>query len=415
MLEADGFATRAVAQRLRSCVFGRYLDTFCAKLAEIGYKRLTIRQKLWQVSGLARWMRRSRLALGHLDERSIDRFVDARRQRGLTSLGFRATALLLLEHLRAVGVVRMADPPLNDSPAHALLSRYEGYLRRERGLTECTIVGYRRFVGAYVAECLDRNAPRLGSLSPSDVREFLLARVRRLHPRQAQQMGTALRSFLRFLFLRGEIATDLSLSVPTVRRWQLSGVPRHLATRDVERLIRSCDGSSATGRRNRAILLLLARLGLRACEIRSLELGDLHWREGEITVRGKGLVHDRLPLPPDVGEALAQYLRKDRPRGGSRRVFICRRAPYRGFGHSSTVTTIVARALARAGLAPPTRGAHLLRHSLATTMLRRGASLSEIGQVLRHRSANTTEIYAKVDFDALRAVATPWPTARGAR
>jgi site-specific recombinase XerD len=414
MLEEDGFARPAAAQRLRSCVFGRHLDAFCAKLAETGYKRLTIRQKLWQVTGLARWMRRSRLALGHLDERSIERFVDARRQRGRTCLGFRATALLLLEHLRAAGVVRMAERARDDSPASALLSRYEGYLRRERGLTECTIAGYRRCVGAFVAERLDRKTPRPGSLCPGDVREFLLARVRRLDSRQAQQTGTALRSFLRFLFLRGEIETDLSLAVPTVRRWQLSGVPRHLSTRDVERLIRSCGGLSATGRRNRAILLLLARLGLRACEIRSLELGDLHWREGEIIVRGKGLVHDRLPLPPDVGEALAQYLR-DRPRGGSRRVFICGRAPYRGFGHSSTVTTIVARALAQAGLAPPTRGAHLLRHSLATTMLRRGASLSEIGQVLRHRSANTTEIYAKVDFDALREVATPWPTARGAR
>jgi integrase/recombinase XerD len=192
-------------------------------------------------------------------------------------------------------------------------------------------------------------------------------------------------------------------------------VPRHLPAGDVERLLRACPRSSATGRRDRAILLLLTRLGLRASEVIALELGYLRRREGEMIVRGKGRVRDRLPLLPEVGEALARYLQKDRPPGSGRRVFLCRRAPHRGFAHPSTVSTIVARALARAGLTPATRGAHLLRHSLATAMVQRGASLAEIGQVLRHRSPNTTEIYAKLDFDALRDVAMPWPTTGGAR
>ena len=161
--------------------------------------------------------------------------------------------------------------------------------------------------------------------------------------------------------------------------------------------------------------MLLARLGLRASEVITLELDDLRWREGEIIVRGKGLMRDRLPILPDVGEALALYLKKDRPTSSCRRVFLCRKAPHRGFSHPSTVSTIVARALGRAGLAPAMRGAHLLRHSLATTMVRRGASLSEIGQVLRHRSPNTTEIYAKLNFGALQDVAMPWPTTGGAR
>jgi site-specific recombinase XerD len=408
------FAAPDAARRLRSCAFGSQLDAFCARLAELGYKHSTIRAKLWMVSGLSRWMSWTRLALVDLDEHSIDEFVDARR-RGRTCPGFRATALMLLEQLRSAGIVPLPVPTRGDSPVTSLLARYEGYLRRERGLQECTIAGYQHFVGGFVTERIDLNTARPSSLSPGDVRDFLLTRVGRMDSRSVQHMGSALRSFLRFLFLRGETATDLSLAVPTVRRWQLSNVPRHLSTRDVERLIRTCDGSSATGRRNRAILLLLARLGLRASEILALELGDLHWREGEFIVRGKGLLHDRLPLPPDVGEALALYLRMDRPSCSLRRVFVCRRAPYRGFGNPSTVSTIVARALTRAGLAPPTRGAHLLRHSLATTMLRRGASLSEIGQVLRHRSAQTTEIYAKLDFDALRDVATPWPIARGVR
>jgi len=228
-------------------------------------------------------------------------------------------------------------------------------------------------------------------------------------------MGTALRSFLRFLFLLGETGTDLALAIPMVRQWRLSSVPRHLPARDVERLLRACNRSSATGRRDYAVLLLLARLGLRASEVIALELEDVRWREAELVVRGKGLVRDRLPLLPDVGAAIALYLKKDRPLVRCRRVFLCRRAPHRGFAHPSTVSTIVVRRLVGAGLAPAVRGAHLLRHSLATTMVRRGASLAEIGQVLRHRSANTTEIYAKLDFEALRDVAMPWPTARGAR
>lgn len=200
-----------------------------------------------------------------------------------------------------------------------------------------------------------------------------------------------------------------------MRQWRLSSVPRYLSARDVERLLRTCKRSPVTGRRDLAVLLLLARLGLRASEVIALELDDLRWREGEIVVHGKGLVRDRLPLLRDVGEALALYLSKDRPPGTSRRVFLCHRAPHRGFAHPSTISTIVARALVRAGLTPATRGAHLLRHSLATAMARRGASFAEIGQVLRHRSPNTTEIYAKLDFGALRNVALPWPTTRGAR
>lgn len=414
MLE-DFFVVPAAAQGLRSCVLGSHLDTFSAGLADLGYQRPTIRHKLWVVSGLTRWMTAKHLAVVDLDEGRVDEFLDARRRSGRTCRGFRPTVLLLLEQLRSVGVVPAPEPACDDSPVATLLARYEGYLRRERALEECTIAGYLRFVHAFVNERLDGNAARPDSLRSGDVRDFLLARVGRVAPTRPQYMGTALRSFLRFLFLRGETETDLALAIPTVRRWRLSSVPRHLPARDVERLLRACDCSSATGRRDHAVLLLLARLGFRASEVLALELGDLRWREGEIVVRGKGLVHDRLPLLPEVGEALALYLQKDRPPGSSRRVFLCRRAPHRGFAHPSTVTTIVARALLRAGLAPATRGAHLLRHSLATTMLRRGASLSEIGQVLRHRSPNTTEIYTKVDFGALRDVALPWPTARGVR
>ncbi len=413
MLE-DFFVVPEAAQRLRAGVLGTHLDAFCTRLADLGYRPASIRHKLWVVTSLMRWMAKKHVAVVDLDERRVEEFVAARRRRR-TCRGFGQTVLLLVEQLRSVGVIPTPEPASDGSPMGQLLTRYTGHLRQERALTENTITAYLRFVRPFVAERLDGGSAGPGSLCPGDVRDFLLARVRGMAPKRAQYMGTALRSFLRFLFLRGETGTDLALAVPTVRQWRLSSVPRHLPTRDVERLLRGCQRAPATGRRDHAVLLLLARLGLRASEVAGLGLADLRWREGEIVVRGKGLVHDRLPLLPDVGAALALYLRKDRPPGNSRRVFLCRRAPYRGFAHPSTVTTIVTRALARAGLAPATRGAHLLRHSLATTMVRQGASLAEIGQVLRHRSPNTTEIYAKLDFNALRDVALPWPTTRGAR
>jgi site-specific recombinase XerD len=322
--------------------------------------------------------------------------------------------LQLIEQLRGAGVVPLRVPTRDDSLAATLLARYEEHLRRERALAPSTIAAYRYFVRKFLVERLD-DSEVLDILKAPAIRDFLLAHVRSLSPRRAQTLANSLRSFLRFLFSRGETAVDLSFAVPTVRQWRLSGVPRHLPAQDVERLLRSCDVTTATGRRDHAILLLLARLGLRAGEVLALELDDLDWQEGEIAVRGKGLARDLLPLFPDVGAAIALYLRKDRPPGRSRRLFMCMKAPHRGFSNSRSITTIVERAFARAGLHPAARGAHTLRHSLATEMLRRGASLREIGEVLRHRSAKTTEIYAKLDFGALREVALPWPLVGGGR
>jgi site-specific recombinase XerD len=409
----EDFIVHAAAQRLRSSVVGAHVEAFCARLAGLRYRPATIHGKLWVVASLTRWMADEHVAVVDLDERRVEAFLGARR--GRTSRGFRPTVLLLLEDLRSAGVVPRPVPAGDYSPRAKRLAGYERYLRQERALAETTIAGYLSFVCAFVDERLDRGAGCPDSLGPGDVRDFLLARVHSMVPKRAQFMGSALRSFMRFLFLRGETRTDLSLAVPTVRQWRLASVPRHLPARDVEQLLGACDGSSATGRRDHAVLLLLARLGLRASEIVALELGDIRWRAAEIVVRGKGLVRDRLPLVRDVGKALSLYLRKDRTPGSCRRVFLCSRAPHRGFSHPSTVSTIVARALVRAGLAPTTHGAHLLRHSLATTMVRRGASLAEIGQVLRHRSPGSTEIYAKLDFGALRDVAMPWPTSRGTR
>ncbi len=225
-------------------------------------------------------------------------------------------------------------------------------------------------------------------------------------------LAAALRSFLRFCFVDGVTVTDLSIAVTPVHRWRLAAVPPFLAPEEVEQVIAAADRSTERGCRSFAILLLLARLGLRASEVIALELDDIRWEAGEIVVRGKGGLHDRLPLVADVGEALALYLSTARGPSKSRRVFLRRIAPRVGLSQPADVSKIAREALQRAELAPSGRvGAHIFRHSLATRMIRRGASLTEISQVLRHRSIGTTELYAKVDFEGIRAVALPWPKA----
>lgn len=414
MLE-EFFVVPSAAARLRSCLFGAHLDVFCSSLNALGHRRPTIREKLWSIARLAQWMSKKRLDVSELNERRIDEFLVTERRRARRFRGGRVTLSHLLTQLRTAGAAPTPPPACDHSPAATMLARYEEHLRRERALAGATITRYLPFAREFVAERPDGATAWVGTLRADEVRAFLLKRVRRMSPRSAQTMAGALRSFLRFLFVRGETRVDLALAIPMVRQERLVSVPRHLPCEDIERLLGACDLSSTTGRRDHALLLLLARLGLRAGEVIALQLGDVRWREGEIVVRGKGQVHDRMPLLPEIGEALALYIQKDRPTTASRHVFICRRAPHRRFSHPCSVAGIVARALGRAGLTPPTHGAHLLRHSLATTMVKRGASFAEIGQVLRHRSPSTTEIYAKVDLGALREVARSWPGAGGAR
>jgi site-specific recombinase XerD len=292
-----------------------------------------------------------------------------------------------------------------------LLTSFEEYLAHERGLAAATVRSYQFEIRRFLLERFGSRPARAGALSPQDISDFLLR-----HGRVACHMVPGLRAFLRFLFQRGMNETDLSVCVFAVPRRRLASLPRYLEPEKVKGLLRTCDRTTAIGRRDYAILLLLARLGLRAVEIVAMELGDAHWREGEITVRGKGGFRDRLPLLRDVGAALAAYIRRGR-RGNSRRLFTTMKPPHDGFVSGQAVNEIVHRAMQRAGLEMPARhvGSHLLRHSLATTLLNGGASLDEIGDVLRHRSPQTTTIYAKVDIAGLRELAQPWPMTGGLR
>jgi site-specific recombinase XerD len=220
---------------------------------------------------------------------------------------------------------------------------------------------------------------------------------------------TSLRSFFRYLRHRGEITTDLAACVPSIATWQLASLPKFLQAQQVRHVLHQCDRRTSHGCRDYAILLLLARLGLRACEVVSLTLDDINWRVGEITIHGTGNRTTRLPLPRDVGQALAVYLKRARPMSSTRKLFLCLRAPRRGFVNSAAISTIVRRRLKSTGFTGPHTGAHLFRHTLATQMLRSGASFAEIAHLLRHRSFNTTALYAKVDLSALRPLAQCWP------
>ena len=270
-----------------------------------------------------------------------------------------------------------------------------------------TLSSYLPIVRRFLSERFGNKAVRLEELRPRDLHRFILRQVPRGSRNYAKLMVTALRSFLRFLFQRGAIKTDLLTAVLGVANWRLSHLPKSLPPDQVERLLRCCDRSTASGQRDYAILLLLARLGLRGGEVLAMTLDDPDWERGEIVVRGKGQRLERLPLPKDVGSALAHYLRHVRPACSTRNLFIRLKAPRHGL-RLSAICCVIRRALKRAGLNPDFKGAHLLRHSLATNMLRRGASLGEIGQLLRHAQPTTTQIYAKVDIDALRRIALPW-------
>jgi site-specific recombinase XerD len=402
-------------QRFRRGLLGPHLDSFVAVLDELGYSRASKREQLWLLQDLGRSLQQWGITAGQLDEKALKKFLARRRRRGRLRRSDAATVRRFLAHLREQGIARPARVVPDDSPIAQLQRRYETYLRKERGLSPSTLHSYLPLSHRFLTEQFGNGPLHLETLGPPDVSNFVLRHALSMCPKLAQLMVSALRSFLRFLFRDGEIVADLAACVPTVANWRLAAVPKYISPEDVERLLNSCDRSTTAGRRNYAILLLLARLALRAGEVVAMRLEDIHWRAGELLVRGKGSRHDRLPLTKDVGSALATYLRHDRPRCGSRQVFVRDRAPYRGLGNPSTVSTIVRRALARAGLEPPSRGAHLLRHSLATGMLRRGATMAEISEVLRHRSVQTTEIYAKVDVAGLSALAQPWPGEGGAQ
>jgi site-specific recombinase XerD len=400
------FSAAETLDDLRGPPLGNHAETFCAWLEQQRYPWISVRVKLGQVRALCQWMRAQGHGLRRLDEKLVRRYVASRRRRGRGNRNELHTGLQLIRFLRQGGHIPEQPKVERRDPDAGLLNDFRRFLIEERRITEGAVARYDTHVRALLRDRFNGRASQVERLELRDLIGFLL-RANRESPGQTQMIATALRMFGRFLLVRGLVHQNVAAGLPRVTRWRIAGLPQRLDHEEVERLLGVPNRGTPVGRRNRAILLLLARLGLRGCEVCRLELEDIDWREGTIRVRRKGGGEDRLPLPPEVGEALAEHLRGELPRGSSRRVFLTVRAPQRAL--RGALFSIVQRSLFRAGLGRRPGGPHLLRHSLAAELLHRGASLPEVGLILGHRRAQTTEIYAKVRVDALRELAPAWP------
>lgn len=387
----------------------RYAEGFREELAACGYTKSSTVAQLYVIAHLSRWLDEQGLDAGGLTADRVEQFAGQRRREGRNNHTSSCAVRPFLDYLRRVGIVPVVSPQAS-SPGEALLERYHTHLVAERGLAEVTVERYEQLARRLVLSWQQADRLDLDALTAADVLRRLSIETKGLKPNSVKAVATAMRSLLRFLHLEGETARPLAHVVLAGPARRHSALPRALTASDVQCLLGSCDRRRAMGRRDYAILMLLTRMGLRAGEVAGLELDDVDWRHGEIVIRGRGGRQELLPLPADVGEALVGYLRRGRPPTESRRLFVRVCAPHQGL-RSSSIGSLVSRACGRAGL--PRVGPHRLRHTTATDLLRHGASLSEIGQLLRHRSgAETTAIYAKVDQSALETLAQPWPGGR---
>jgi integrase/recombinase XerD len=387
---------------------GPFIDSYAAEMREKGYAQHTCELQVRLVADFGRWLARRGIRAGEITTELFQLYLRSRARRRRPTGNDLSALRRLLNLLVRQRVVSTPVPPLA-TPAEQLQREFRCYLQEERALASTTQNYYSNFVGEFLAELYGGGAVNLSRLCAADVTGFVQRRSITIQSKRVQLMTTALRSFLRYARYRGTIDKDLAACVPAVANWKQSTIPRALPQEQVEQVLASIDRNTAIGRRDYAILLVLARLGLRAGETRALKLEDLDWREGLITVRGKAGRYSQMPLPADVGAAIADYLRYGRPAAKSRCVFLRARAPLEGFRGQCGIGSIVKHTLARAGINASRTGAHQFRHALACQMLRQGASLSEIGELLRHGSPQTTEIYAKVDLASLATLALPWP------
>jgi integrase/recombinase XerD len=385
-----------------------FASGFADRLVRQGYTPHSAVSQMRLMAHVSRWLSDEGLDAHDLRDREVRRFVHARRTAGYTTLLTGKAMKPILRYLREQGAAPPPVPPTPDGPMEETLDRYRRFLLVERGVKDTTARGYLDAVRPF----LYRRSPADGShldlkeLGVADVTAFVVTRCSQQSCGSAKLTVTALRSFLEFLFVDGAIEHSLAGAVPSVARWRLSGLPKGLEPSQVRSLLTSCDRRTRKGRRDFAILTMLVRLGLRAGEVAALQLDDIDWRTAELVIHGKGCRAERLPIPSDVGEAVTAYLRRGRSASAEiRTVFVRVKAPHCALS-SAGISQVVLVAARRAGLGDI--HAHRLRHTAATQMLRAGAALPEIGQVLRHRRALTTAIYAKVDREALRTIARLW-------
>lgn len=392
-----------------------HLDAYVAWLVKSQYATSYIRIKVLHVLAFDRWLEQHDIAMCNLNESHIARYQRRRSHRyGLRHIETRRRELCDLEHLliffRQHGICAL---PLatHQTQIDIIASEFERYLQSERGLANATVSHYTTTARQFLADRFGADQVSIHTLLPTDVIEFIRRQSAHLRPSAVKGVVTGLRSFLRYAQYCGQIEARLVASVPAVATWTTTPkLPKAISAEHAKLAIDSCDSRTAVGRRDRAVLLILSRLGLRAGEIIKLRLDDIDWDVAQLRVRGKGRHESLLPLPVDVGKAIAAYLKSGRPTSDDRSLFLRSIAPIRGLKEDSDgVGSIVCRALRRAKVDAPHMGSHQFRHALAVRMLQRGASLTEIGEVLRHRSPQFTSIYARVDVEALRTIVFAWP------
>jgi len=396
-------------RRLRNGPHGLYVELCASQLVKIGLSRRGTWRSLNLIGDLLNWLARIGSTPTDLNERMVELYLRRRSRKQSIQPGDRAALKRFLLMLREVGAIALAAPPPL-TPHEQIFDAFSLYLREERGLAPKSIVHHLPFIRLFLREVCPGGASDLCRISQADITRYIERHARDQSAASGKSMCWALRSFLRYLHYRGLNPLALAGCVPSIRRWKLASLPTYLSAAQVQKVLDGCDRTTALGRRDYAILMMLAKLGLRADEVATLTLDNIDWRSGEMLVRAKGRQRARVPMPPDVGAAVVAYLRDGRPTSSCRRLFLRSLAPNVGFASGCAITMIAKAALERAGIRGYAhQGAHIFRHSLATELLRSGATLSEIGQLLRHESHDTTRIYAKVDIEALRTLSLPWP------
>ena len=397
-------------RHLRQCPIGRHLDGFADWSRVAGYKQRPAQQTLRGAAHLGHWASAHGVPTERVDDAVSDAFA-----RHLPSCTcphafqgrdrYHATgARRFIQYLRTVGII--ASVAVEPEPVVPLLKRFSVWMRQHRGVTESTLAHYLPLLQEFLAALGDDAA----GYDASRVRDFIFARASRYRHARAKSVVNAVRMFLRFLAVYGYVSPNLVAAVPTIAEWKLASLPRYLVAEDMERLIAVFDPRSASGARDRAVVVLLVRLGLRAGDVRDLHLADIDWSQGLVRVVGKGRCETWLPLPQDAGDAVLHYLEYFRPRIDDEHLFLRLYAPSGPLPSSGPISKLVRRAIQRAGIKAPSMGAHVLRHSAATALLREGASLDTIGTILRHRCVESTAHVAKVDDALLRGITQAWPT-----
>lgn len=404
------FKSASTIARYRAGSAGPHLDRFVDWLVDQGYRRASIRRHVREVVNFAAWSKSVGLGTAPLNHDALTQLHDHLTARGRqrdpsgNHPHIYQSACVFVRFLEVIGAVEPKEV-VRAADGFTLFVEFHDWMAVHRGTRNITLASYRLPV-----ENLLRTLGRPDAYSAQSLREFFLQQVNPTQPAKSKNLATAMRMFLRFLIVRGDCAPGLDFAIPTVARWRLATLPKYLSSASVETLIASCDPSAPLGARDRAILLLIARLGLRASDVSGLQLCQLLWSKGTVRVAGKNRREVELPMPQEVGDAILHYLQHERPRVASEAVFITAVAPFIPITRV-VVGKTVARAIRQTGIDAPNRGAHLLRHSAATSMLGDGISLTAIGALFRHSSIETTAIYAKVDVNLLKEVVQPWPGA----